>query len=286
MHFAHLLVAAALFGGAQLGTDQTLGPRVPATPPLPRSVASPVMARRMGIDGQRIQITTDDKRTLVGSYYAPKDSKKLAPAGLLAPAALLVPDAGGKRGDLAELADRLQKQGFAVLSIDVRAHGDSVGADKPWAELNDADKLATWHLALGDIKAAVKFLGAQAGVQTTNVSLLGSRAGCTLVTRHAKEDENVHSVVMVDPPSTETFGFNLERDVASLGSLPTLIAVTNATKSTADDLAKIGEKANNGTQFIEIALFKGVSTSPVVDKDLPKKIANFMDSKANKKKGD
>lgn len=277
MHLVHLLVAALLSSSAELGPVQAPAARTGAgdTPS-----AIPASAPKRGADGKRVEFPGDEKKTLVGSYYAPKDPKKLAPL------ALLVPDAGGKRGDLAELADKLQKQGFAVLSVDLRGHGESVGTDKPWSQLSDADKLTTWSAARSDIKSAVKFLSAQPGVQKANLTLLGDRAGCTLVTDHAKHDESVRSIVMLDPPSVETLGFNLEKDVASLGGLPTFIAVTSEAEARAKDLAITGQKANNGTQFIEVVVFKGVSLAPVIDKGLPTAIAKFMDANANHKKGE
>lgn len=266
MMSVHLLVAAVLLGsGAQPGPLHS-----------PTDADSPAAIRT---EPQRVEITTpDDKHVTVGTYYAPKDQKKLAPA------VLLVHDAGGKRGDLAQMAERLQQKGFGVLSIDLRHHGESVGSDKPWTELTDAERQAAWLVALRDVKAAASWVLTQPSIHTSNLSLFGDRAGCTLVTRHATRDENVRSIALLDPPS-EQLGFKLARDIAALGGVPTLIAVTKEAETVAQSLADSGQKANNGLQYVEIAVFKGVSLAPVLDKKLPGDIATFLWNKASPKKG-
>jgi dienelactone hydrolase len=304
MHFVHLLVAAALVGSSgQLNAAPGLaapglteaaepsavagatdGQANAATDDASSAAAKPAAKAARANDGQRVEFAADDKYKLVGSYYAPKDPKKPSPA------ALLVPDADGKRVDLSELADKLQKQGFAVLTVDVRGHGDSVILNKDlrakaWAEMTDEEKLASWKQSLGDVKAAVKFLATQPGVDKVRLSLLGDRAGCTLVTSHAKSDENVRSVVMLDPPSAETLGFNLQNDVVSLSGLPTMIAVTDEAQDKAKAIKSTGEKANNGLDYIQVSVFKVVSLAPVIDRKLPGAIADFMEGQANPKKG-
>jgi pimeloyl-ACP methyl ester carboxylesterase len=239
---------------------------------------SPASAAR-ATDSERVEISTEDKKVLVGTYWAPKDQKGAAPA------ALLVHDAGGKRADLTEVAERLHKQGFAVLAIDLRHHGDSATKDKPWSELNDDERSKAWTFALRDLKACTAWVGKQGAVHASNVSLLGDRAGCTLVTRHSARDENVRSLTLLDPPA-EQFGFNLARDIASLGGLPTFIAVTKESQPKAESIAQSGEKGNDGAKFIEIAVFKGVSIAPVIDKSMVAGIAKFMCSKASPKKSD
>jgi pimeloyl-ACP methyl ester carboxylesterase len=274
MHLVQSVVAVVAASSVSLASVGRASTAATARDPL-----APIAARTADSGGaERVELKTEDKLVIVGSYYAPKDAKKLAPA------ALLVHNAGGRRGDLAEVALRLQKQGFAVLAIDLRAHGDSVGpAMKPWSEMSESERAGTWTFALRDIEAGARFLHSQPNVHGASLSLLGDRAGCTLVTRRAARDENVRSLVLLDPLS-EQFGFDLQKDIESLGGLPTFIAVTKEEQRQAETLAKSGEDAS-GSDFIEIAIFKGVTTSPVIDKRLPSEIARFMSENALPKKG-
>jgi pimeloyl-ACP methyl ester carboxylesterase len=270
MPLAHLLVSALI----------AAAPVTKATEPHATPTAAGPAARPGVGEPARVEISVpEDKSSLVGSYFAPKDVKKPTPA------VLLVHNAGGKRGDLSEVADRLAQKGFAVLTVDLRSHGDSVGTGKPWAELGDDDKQATWVAAMKDVKASLQWLGAQPGIHKSNLALFGDRAGCALAARQASKDENVRSLVLLDPPSA-LWNFDLAREVEALAGVPTLIAVSKESKPTAETLAESGEKANNGLKFIEIAVFKGVSLAPVLDKKLPAQIAEFLWSKAVPKKGE
>jgi alpha-beta hydrolase superfamily lysophospholipase len=259
------LVTAALFAVPALTT--------PAAAFAPAIVApSPVAGPVRGTVPDRIEITTEDKQKLVGSYWAPKDQRGAAPA------AVLVHNAGGTRNDLVEIAERLQKQGFAVLAIDLRGHGESRGELPAWEELTEDAKSRTWTFALRDVKAAIGWISKRDGVHASNVSLLGDRAGSALVTRYATRDENIRSIVLLDP-QIEQYGFNVSKDIAQLAGLPTYIAVSKESQSKAQTIADDGEKAA-GDKFVEVAVFKGVAIAPVVDKSMIAGIAKFMSDKA------
>lgn len=240
--------------------------------------AAPAKAKPAAAEtSTKIELVAEDKRKVAASYWAPKDQKGAAPA------AVLVHDAGAQRSDLNDVAERLWKQGFAVISVDLRGHGESQGTDKGWAELSEEEHAKAWAFCLRDVKAAADWIGKQSGVHSSNVSLLGDRAGCTLVTRYAMRDENVRSLVLLDP-QVEQLGFSLAKDIASLAGLPTYIAATKESAPKAQTIAESGEKANEGNKFIEIALFKGAPVMPTTDKTLVAGIAKFMGTQANPEK--
>lgn len=243
--------------------------------------ATPASNANRASSGERVEIpAAEDKRTLVATYWAAKSS-----GGNIAPGVVLVHQPGGKRDDLAEVAVRLHKQGFAVLALDLRGHGESIGKDKPWLELTEDERSRSWTFALRDLRGGASWLAKQSGVHSSNVSLVGDRAGCTLVVRHATRDENVRAVVLLDPPR-EQLGFNLAKDIEALAGLPTLIAATKESQGAAQAIADDGERANDGMKYIEIAVFKGVSVASTteLDKTLTAQLAKFLADKAMAKK--
>jgi alpha-beta hydrolase superfamily lysophospholipase len=262
------LVTAAVFA-------VTAGLTASAVNPVP--AANPAVTPVVRGEPDRVEFSTEDKQKLVGTYWAPKDQRGAAPA------AVLVHDAGGSRNDLIEVAERLQKQGFAVLAIDLRGHGESRGELQVWSELTEEARTRTWTFALRDVKAAIGWIAKRDGVHSSNISLLGDRAGSALVTRYAARDENVRSLVLLDP-QIEQYGFNVSKDIAQLAGLPTFIAVSKESQSKAQTIAEDGEKAA-GDKFVEVAVFKGVAIAPVVDKSMIAGIAKFMSSKAQPSKG-
>lgn len=239
----------------------------------------PSAAKSAAESWTKVELTSEDKRVVSAAYWAPKDQKGAVPA------AVLVHDAGGQRGDLSEVAERLWKQGFAVIALDLRGHGESSGDDKPWSELAEEERTRNWTFCLRDVKAAASWIGKQPGVHSSNVSLVGDRAGCTLVARYAMRDENVRSLVLLDP-QVEQLGFNLAKDIASLAGLPTYIVATKESATKAQTIADSGEKANEGNKFIEIVVFKGAPVMPTADKTLLAGITKFMSGQANPQKAD
>jgi pimeloyl-ACP methyl ester carboxylesterase len=232
-----------------------------------------------GAEPEQVKVTTEDKRVLVADLYRPRSSQEAAPA------ALLVHDAGGQRGDLVEIASRLQRQGFAVLVPDLRAHGESaLEESEAWNNLPEGERSKVWAVALKDLKACADFLREDKSVHASNLSLLGYRAGCALAARHSVRDENVRCVVLLGP-QREQLGFDLRADIEGLGGLPTYIGVGQDDRSDAELLAESGRDANGGLDFVQIAIFKGVAPKPVEDKRMPADIAKWMMEQAAPKRG-
>jgi len=221
----------------------------------------------------RVSIATEDKLNLIGTYYAPREGKQKAPG------ALLVHDAGGKRADLAQLAARLQKSGFAVLTLDLRGHGESATSSLNWKSLDEDGKTRAWAFMPRDVKAGVEFLTGQASVHSTTVSLVGHGAGCTLVARHATRDEMVRDLVLLSP-LPEQLGFTLLRDLESLGGLPTYIVVGKDESSTGKRLAEAANRAAGGAETTESIVSKVDAKELLDDSKLPAELARWMQSKA------
>jgi pimeloyl-ACP methyl ester carboxylesterase len=227
---------------------------------------------------EQVKITTEDKVVLVADLYRPKVEG-------IAPAALLVHDAGGSRGDMAEIAERLAKQGFAVLVPDLRGHGQSAGPQSvAWKDMQEDERQSTWELAMRDLRAAADFLREDESIHASNLSLLGYLAGSTLATRHALRDENVRCLVLLGPQA-EQLGFDLQGDLEALAGLPTYIGAVKETQGDAEFLAVAASDANGGLDFVQIEVFKALVANPVEDKRMPADIAKWMMDQAVPKKG-
>ena len=190
------------------------------------SSASMPSAPTAGDKVERVEIQTEDRQLLVGSLYIPRRRG----SDELAPAAILIHDAGGKRSQLEELAERLQKQGFYVLVPDLRGHGESIAPDLDYEREDTLGRERLWAFAARDVKACAAFLHDLDGVHSTNLSLIGYRAGAVLATRHAVRDENVRGLVVIEPmiekvEGEPNFVLTLD-DLHKLGGLPTLLAVS------------------------------------------------------------
>lgn len=221
---------------------------------------------------ETVALKTADGLALQASFYKP---------GTTAPGVLLVHDAGGDRTQLDPLADRLSKQGFGVLTIDLRGHGASKSAKLDWDKLSENDRKSTWALAPKDVDAAAKWLVEQPAIRDTSLALIGYGAGCALAVRHAKGDENVVCMVLLAPNAAD-YGFDVRADIQTLVGLPTFVATAKD-----DEAEKMALEANafSGNPYLDIFISPPKVATPLEDKNLPGKVLKWVEDKAMPKKG-
>lgn len=226
--------------------------------------------------GERVEVRTSDDLKLTGSYFEAKGR-----SDQLAPGCVLVHDAGGDRRQMDDVADRLQRLGFAVLALDLRGHGDSRTAGLDWSALDEGARSALWALAARDVEAGARWLAKVKGVHSTNLSLVGFGAGCALAVRQATRDENVRCIALLGPRSRE-FGFDVEADLKDLGGLPTLVLAPRP----AEETQRMVEAANQVSHpYIELVLCTSKTPSVLEDKKTPAKVASWVKDMATPKKG-
>jgi dipeptidyl aminopeptidase/acylaminoacyl peptidase len=92
----------------------------------------------MGTGATRVSFKAHDGSEVVGTWYrGPADN---------APGILLLHGNGSSRGQFARLAPWFNAQGYAVLAIDFRGHGESAQVSKSfgWYEARDAHAAYAW----------------------------------------------------------------------------------------------------------------------------------------------
>ncbi|NOT30699.1 MAG: alpha/beta fold hydrolase [Planctomycetes bacterium] len=220
-----------------------------------------------------VSVLTSDGQTLAGTFYKPDSGR--------AQAAILVHDAGASRSQLEPVADRLSKQGFGVLTLDLRGHGASKTAKLDWDKLSDADKKSTWSLTPRDLEAAAGWLLGQPTIQDTSLSLVGYGAGCAIAVRHARGDENVVCMALLAPNAVD-YGFDVSADILTLEGLPTFVAT--AKDDEAERMA-LEANASSGNPYVELFFSPPKLKTPLDDKSLPTKVSKWLADKAMPQRG-
>jgi len=226
-----------------------------------------------GLSPDPVQIKTDDGQELQGSFYKPVKSGT--------PGVVLVHDAGADRTQLETIAERLYKEGFGVLTIDLRGHGGSKTSKLDWAKLSENERKETWNAAAHDVSAAAAWVLDQPNIHSTSLSLVAVGAGCTLAVRHAKSDENVVCMALLGP-DPDDYGFDLRSDIQMLEGMPTYVVTSK------DDVARIATDANaatSGNPYVDLLKSPPKLASPLEDKKLPNTVAKWMAEKAMPKRG-
>ncbi len=244
-----------------------------------KSTSKKKSSRGSSVEPKVVTFKTEDGIELTANYFAPSEGKSRAPV------AILVHDAGGDRGQMTLFAERLHRQGLAVLVPDFRGHGNSSTPKQNWDKLDKADREKLWSFAPRDLVAASRWIGGRREAHGSNITLVGFRAGCALAVYHAGRDSDVRAVVLVEPESEPELGFNLCREVERLGGLTTKVFTSRDKKDAAVTIQVGGTEANDGLQFIDIDLCKSKGEDLIYNNGVASDIAKWVKSIAFPKRG-
>ena len=269
------LVLAALWSAPIIAPVSTDSPDLSSGSPVserPAVLASSSSAAN-GVVRDTVVISTSDDMKLSATYFPPQNRKGRAPA------ALLVHDAGANRGQLDSIAERLQKAGFGVLTVDLRGHGDSKTSSVDWSALDASGQTSLWQLAPRDLKASARWLLERSGVHSTSLSLVGYRSGCALVARHAEQDENVRAMMLMSPKAKD-MGFDVKQTILNVYDLPTCFLDQKNAATTALLLS-----TNKPSPWIDHLLVPSKTPTVLEDSKTPSKVSSWLGGVALPKKG-
>jgi len=169
-------------------------------------------------------ISAPDGLSLRGTYFG----AAVRPA----PGILLVHDRGGDRTAWDALAARLQAAGYAVLTVDLRGHGETGGG-------------VSWPLAQDDLRAVLLQLADLPGINTTQLVVIGAGIGANLGLNACVEQLGCAGMIMLSP-GLDDRGITTAEAMARLGARPVLIlASENDNNNPADSVSLDGMAAGD-----------------------------------------
>lgn len=137
-----------------------------------------------------VRFATRDGVTLVGSYYPPARGP--------VPSILLLHMLARDRTDWNLLAAKLQAAGWAVLSLDLRGHGESRlqgGKTLHWRDFSDAD----FNKMVLDVEAAQEYLKGLKEVDLGRMAIVGASIGCNIALNYAADHPQVRALALLSP---------------------------------------------------------------------------------------
>jgi dienelactone hydrolase len=190
------------------------------------------------IPGQRVTFTTSDGVELVATYYA-----ATAAEGEKPPFVILLPAFRQDRSTYEPLVPALHEAGMAVLALDPRGQGESVGPkdmDLP-ARVEQRDK-AVFAAMYRDVAAAYDWLAEQGQVDLTRFGVIGASMGCSVALDYAARDRSVDAIVCLTP-GVDYLGLDSVVDIHKVGERPILLLASEDEREAADKLGQVNDAA-------------------------------------------
>jgi dienelactone hydrolase len=178
---------------------------VPLFAALLLAASVPALAQR----AHRVSLRTADGVTLAATFVEPSHRP--------APAVILIHMLTRNRHDWDPLASRLASEGIAVLTFDLRGHGDSSPAP--------TEEAAAAPAMLQDVLAARRYLAAHPDVQGDRIGIAGGSLGANLAVVVAAADPAVRTLALLSP-TLDYRGVRIESAARKYAPRPMLLVAS------------------------------------------------------------
>lgn len=149
--------------------------------------------RHQNHSGERVVFTSEDGVLLVGSYYKPRIGTSYS-----TPSVILLHMLGMDRSTWDKFAQELTQNGYAVLSVDLRGHGESIKQANYTISYQSFMPKNFKNMTL-DVKAAKKYLIEGRKANPNQISIIGASIGANLALNYAASDHSIKSVILLSP---------------------------------------------------------------------------------------
>lgn len=192
-----------------------------ATRAVPPVASTPLPTPSPAVD---FNFNAPDGAKIAVTYYPPI----VRPA----PAALLLHMLGRNKGDWEAFAKTLQKQGWAVMAMDLRGHGASAGP-------------ADWTKSPGDVEAAMKVLAARPEVDPNRTAIVGASIGSNLALIAGAADSRISAVAALSP-GLDYMGLKPGDTIDKFGDRPVLLVASEDDSYSAEAVKQLAPKLIGG----------------------------------------
>lgn len=179
---------------------------------------------------ENIRLATTDGLSIAATYR-PVDAPN--PPGLI-----LVPMFGRTRETFDGFAERAHREGYAIVALDLRGHGDS---DPLNGKIFRAFDTSDWQTAVRDLEAAYDYLVDQ-GVSAADIVPIGASIGANLALVYAANHTEIPAAVLLSP-GLNYKGIEIEATLNAFGNRPLLILAGEADAYSAESSDALAESA-------------------------------------------
>lgn len=171
---------------------------------------------------EEITLKTSDGVTIAGTYYRPS---KAGPQ----PAVILLHMLSRNREDWGDFAQALAREGYAVVAIDLRGHGESTQGVGSWRMLTEEG----FRAMVEDVAAAHQYLRQAPEADGDMLAVVGASIGANVALLYASREPTVKTLVLLSP-GLEYRGVATADAMSAYGPRPVLIAASSEDSYAAD----------------------------------------------------
>jgi len=142
------------------------------------------------VPSEEVTLTASDGFSLAATWYAPTKPK--------APAVVLIHMLSRDRSTWNDFAPKLLKGGYAVLSFDLRGHGQSTKSAGRTVSVQSF-KPADYQGMMLDCAAAVAYVKKQKSVDPARIGIVGASIGANVALNCAASAPDTKGVVLLSP---------------------------------------------------------------------------------------
>ena len=212
-----------------LTPTKTVTPKNTATtPPTQKKIQLVTSSPQVTVEqeimvGDLVELAGTDGLKLVGTLYTPGDTSSPWPG------VILLHMLWGDRSSWEDFAIQLTDAGYAVLTVDMRGHGETGGE-------------VDWELAVKDLQMVWSYLGARPDIENDRTGLLGASIGANMALVIAADKLNARTVVLLSP-GLNYAGVEIRDPLITYGERPLLIVASQEDTYAADSSQRLEEIA-------------------------------------------
>lgn len=215
-------------------------------------MAAAVLILVAGCGPDRKPVDSSAELTLVAADGMRIAATECRAAVTPSPGLILVHMFGSDRGAWAAFASRARREGYSVIAIDMRGHGDSAALN-PDAPQYRRFTAPDWLNVLQDIEAARVAL-VERGTDPARIGVVGASIGANLAAAYAADHGEIAALVLLSP-GQDYKGVEVAGAFARYGKRPSLLVTTEGDSYAADTSRALHRSA---TGFSELREFAGV----------------------------
>lgn len=195
----------------------------------------------LGAVRETVTVTAPDGLLLQAAFAAPGSTEP-------APGVILLHMLGSDRTawEQAGVVDALVQEGYVVLAVDMRGHGETGGH-------------SDWKLAQADLQPIWDYLVSRPEVDKARTAVIGASIGANLALIAGAQNPAINTVILLSP-GLDYRGVTTEDALAAYGARPLLI-VASAEDSYAADSARTLHEQAEATVTLQIYQGAGHGTN-------------------------